>query len=60
MTASQKTTEFEGVVQKLDPHSKLLRTWTLKGGVSAQVRKENEVCAFCVRAWVLPSHSRHS
>ncbi|HEU5380967.1 MAG TPA: phosphotransferase [Ktedonobacteraceae bacterium] len=37
MTASQKTTEFEGVVQKLDPHSKLLRTWTLKGGVSAQV-----------------------
>ncbi len=29
--------KFEQVVQKLDPQSKLLRTWELKGGVSAQV-----------------------
>jgi aminoglycoside phosphotransferase (APT) family kinase protein len=29
--------KFEQVVQKIDPKSKLLRTWELKGGVSAQV-----------------------
>jgi hypothetical protein len=29
--------KFEQVVQKLDPQSKLLRTWELKGGRSAQV-----------------------
>jgi len=29
--------KFELVVKKIDPHSKLLRTWKLKGGVSAQV-----------------------
>lgn len=28
---------FERLVQKIDPQSKLLGTWTLKGGVSAQV-----------------------
>ena len=28
---------FEHVVQKFEPQSKLLRTWELKGGVSAQV-----------------------
>jgi aminoglycoside phosphotransferase (APT) family kinase protein len=29
--------KFEQVVQKMDPQSKLLRLWELKGGVSAQV-----------------------
>ena len=31
------TTQFQQLVQKLDPHARLLRTWPLKGGVSAQV-----------------------
>lgn len=37
MTPSTENNKFQQVVQKLDPHSKLLRTWELKGGVSAQV-----------------------
>lgn len=37
MTASKEDNKFEQVVQKLAPHSKLLRTWELKGGVSAEV-----------------------
>jgi len=30
-------TPFEQIIQKIDLHSQLLRTWELKGGVSAQV-----------------------
>jgi aminoglycoside phosphotransferase (APT) family kinase protein len=37
MTESQEDKKFEQVVQKMDPQRKLLRTWKLKGGVSAQV-----------------------
>src|SRR5260370_6974591 len=37
MTASKEDNKFEQVVQKMDLQSKLLRTWELKGGVSAQV-----------------------
>src|SRR5579863_9316528 len=37
MTASQEDKKFEQVVHRVDPHSKLLRTWKLKGGVSARV-----------------------
>ncbi|HLX57170.1 MAG TPA: phosphotransferase [Ktedonobacteraceae bacterium] len=37
MTALKDAKKFEQVVQKIDPQSKLLRTWELKGGVSAQV-----------------------
>ncbi len=37
MTESKQAIKFEQVVQKIDPHSKLLRTWKLRGGVSAQV-----------------------
>ena len=37
MTASQADKKFVQVVQKIDPQSKLLRTWELTGGVSAQV-----------------------
>jgi len=37
MTGSKEDKKFAQVVQKIDPHSKLLRTWELKGGVSAQV-----------------------
>lgn len=37
MTESETTYRFEQLVQKIDPHSKLLRAWQLKGGVSAQV-----------------------
>jgi aminoglycoside phosphotransferase (APT) family kinase protein len=37
MTASKKDQKFEQLVQKLDPHSKLLHAWQLKGGVSAQM-----------------------
>src|ERR1019366_1719312 len=29
--------KFEQVVQKIHPHNKLLRTWKLQGGVSAQI-----------------------
>src|SRR5215831_15391681 len=34
---AEEDNKFAQVVQKIDPHSKLLRTWELKGGVSAQV-----------------------
>jgi len=34
---SKADNAFEYVVQKFEPQSKLLRTWELKGGVSAQV-----------------------
>jgi aminoglycoside phosphotransferase (APT) family kinase protein len=37
VTEAKEDTTFEQVVHKLDPQSKLLRTWELKGGVSAQV-----------------------
>ncbi len=37
MTASKEDHLFAQVVHKLDPRSKLLRTWALEGGVSAQV-----------------------
>ncbi len=37
MTTSKANNEFAQVVQKIHPQSKLLRTWELKGGVSAQV-----------------------
>lgn len=37
MRGSKEDTKFEQVVQKLAPQSKLLRTWELKGGVSAQM-----------------------
>ena len=37
MTAATNNRKFEQLVQKIDPQSKLLRAWQLKGGVSAQV-----------------------
>jgi aminoglycoside phosphotransferase (APT) family kinase protein len=37
VTVSKDDNKFAQVVQKIDPQSKLLRTWELKGGVSAQV-----------------------
>jgi aminoglycoside phosphotransferase (APT) family kinase protein len=37
MIASTKHQKFEQLAQKIDPQSKLLRAWELKGGVSAQV-----------------------
>jgi aminoglycoside phosphotransferase (APT) family kinase protein len=37
MNKSQEDYKFEQVVHKIDPQSKLLRTWKLQGGVSAQV-----------------------
>ncbi len=37
MTGSKEDKKFAQVVQKMDLQSKLLRTWELKGGVSAQV-----------------------
>jgi len=37
MAASEIHDKFEQLVQKIDPQSKLLRAWELKGGVSAQV-----------------------
>ena len=33
----QSNIAFEQIIQKIDPQSKLLRAWELKGGVSAQV-----------------------
>src|SRR5438874_12736435 len=32
-----ETEKFELIIRKIAPNSKLLRTWELKGGVSAQV-----------------------
>ncbi len=37
MTRSINEQQFEQVVHKIEPQSKLLRAWELKGGVSAQV-----------------------
>jgi aminoglycoside phosphotransferase (APT) family kinase protein len=37
MAKSKKDIKFEQIVQQFEPQSKLLRTWELKGGVSAQV-----------------------
>jgi aminoglycoside phosphotransferase (APT) family kinase protein len=37
MTSSKAYNKFEQVVHKIDPQSKLLRSWELKGGVSAQL-----------------------
>src|SRR5258706_13242476 len=37
MTESKENKKFEKVIQKIVPQSKLLRTWEMKGGVSAQV-----------------------
>jgi aminoglycoside phosphotransferase (APT) family kinase protein len=37
MTESKDIKKFEQVVQKIDPQSKLLRTWELKGGISARM-----------------------
>jgi len=37
MTESKAINKFEQVVQKIDPQSKLLRTWELKGGNSTRV-----------------------
>lgn len=37
MTAAKEDKKFAQVMQKIDPRSKLLRTWELRGGVSAQM-----------------------
>ena len=37
MTVSQADHKFAQLVQTLAPHSKLLRTWQLKGGISAEM-----------------------
>ena len=37
MTASQQRALFEALAKRIEPGSKLLRTWALKGGVSAAV-----------------------
>lgn len=37
MTVAREDKEFVQVAQRTDPQSKLLRTWRLEGGVSAQV-----------------------
>src|SRR5579884_3483689 len=37
MMESKDDSDFEKVVQKVVPQSRLLRTWKLQGGVSAQV-----------------------
>ncbi len=37
MTTSKEDKKFEQLVQKIDPQNRLLRTWRLEGGVSAQV-----------------------
>ncbi len=37
MRESKEDKQFEQVVQRIDPQSKLIRAWELKGGVSAQV-----------------------
>lgn len=36
MTGLKEYQEFEQVIQKMAPQSKLLRAWELKGGISLQ------------------------
>jgi EmrB/QacA subfamily drug resistance transporter len=36
-TVSKEDQKFEQLAQKIAPHSKLLRTWHLKGGISAEM-----------------------
>ncbi len=45
MTEQKNDNKFAQVVQRIDAHSKLLRTWELKGGVSAQVTALEIECA---------------
>ncbi len=60
-TPEQKMKEdkkFEQVVQKIDPQSKLLCTWELKGGVSAQVTAlEIELSSGQTKKMVVRQHS---
>ena len=37
MTQSREDKKFEQLIQKIAPQGKLLRTWALKGGISAQM-----------------------
>lgn len=37
VTISKAAQNFEHLVQQLAPHGKLLRTWPLQGGISAQM-----------------------
>lgn len=37
MTVSTEGQQFEQLIQKIAPHSKLLQTWPLKGGISAEM-----------------------
>lgn len=37
MTPSKDDLAFAQLVQKIAPHSKLVRTWPLKGGISAEM-----------------------
>ena len=37
MTQSKEDKKFEQLIQKIAPQGKLLRTWALKGGISAQM-----------------------
>jgi hypothetical protein len=37
MMESEENKKFEQVAQKIEPQSKLLRAWELKGGISARV-----------------------
>jgi aminoglycoside phosphotransferase (APT) family kinase protein len=37
MTISKADQQFEQLVQQIVPHGKLLRTWNLKGGISAEM-----------------------
>lgn len=55
MTDSQDGARFESLVRRLDPSSRLLRTWPLHGGVSARVtgveveRPDGEIKRLVVR-----------
>jgi hypothetical protein len=37
MAGSKADRKFEQLVKKIVPHSKLLRTWHLNGGISAEM-----------------------
>src|SRR5581483_4737508 len=37
MTQTNENAQFARVMEKIDPHARLVRTWRLEGGVSARV-----------------------
>src|SRR5262245_35443405 len=49
---------FQHIVHRIDPQSRLIRAWKLKGGASAQVTSlDLEQSDGCIARWVVRRHS---